>query len=220
MDVPTKQQIEAITNQYFSVTGDKEALSTTSIDSGAEPVFQPWIMDSGAGIHLCSNLLMFDTFTPNIQHNVRLADGSICKVFGTGTVKMETFSSVVVTLTNVFYIPSPTKTNLISLGTLESRGFEICMKKGAISVMKGSEVVMVALRANNMIYYLVSRTFTRKDHATLMYQQLKEIGVKGQESKDKSVKTYLRRKASRVKIGLILRMKEITKRITLEFGSK
>ena len=55
-------------------------------------------------------------------------------------------------LTDVRYIPKLEK-NLISLGTLESKGFTIIMQNGILKVVSGALVVMKGIRRNNLYLY-------------------------------------------------------------------
>ena len=57
-------------------------------------------------------------------------------------------------LTDV-YIPKLEK-NLISLGTLESKGFTIIMQNGILKVVSGALVVMKGIRRNNLYLYQCS----------------------------------------------------------------
>ena len=55
-------------------------------------------------------------------------------------------------LTDVRYIPKLEK-NLISLGTLESKGFTIIMQNGILKVVSGALVMMKGIRRNNLYLY-------------------------------------------------------------------
>ena len=55
-------------------------------------------------------------------------------------------------LTDVRYIPKLEK-NLISLGTLESKGFTIILQNGILKVVSGALVVMKGIRRNNLYLY-------------------------------------------------------------------
>ena len=55
-------------------------------------------------------------------------------------------------LTDVRYIPKLEK-NLISLGTLESKGFTIILQNGILKVVSGALVVMKGTRRNNLYLY-------------------------------------------------------------------
>ena len=55
-------------------------------------------------------------------------------------------------LTDVWYI-SKLEKNLISLGTLESKGFTIILENGILKVVLGALVVMKGIRRNNLYLY-------------------------------------------------------------------
>ena len=55
-------------------------------------------------------------------------------------------------LTDVRYIPKLEK-NLISLGTLESKGFTIIMKNGILKVVSKALMMMKGIRRNNPYLY-------------------------------------------------------------------
>ena len=61
-------------------------------------------------------------------------------------------------LTDVRYIPKLEK-NLISLGTLESKGFTIILQNGILKVVSGALVVMKGIRRNNLYLYQGSTSF-------------------------------------------------------------
>ena len=60
-------------------------------------------------------------------------------------------------LTDVRYIPKLEK-NLISLGTLESKGFTIIMQNGILKVVSGALMVMKGIRRNILYLYQGSTT--------------------------------------------------------------
>ena len=55
-------------------------------------------------------------------------------------------------LTDVRYIPKLEK-NLISLGTLESKGFTIIMRNGILKVVSEALMMMKGIRRNNLYLY-------------------------------------------------------------------
>ena len=59
-------------------------------------------------------------------------------------------------LTDVRYIPKLEK-NLISLGTLESKGFTIILQNGILKIVSGALVVMKGIKRNNL-YLCQGRT--------------------------------------------------------------
>ena len=61
------------------------------------------------------------------------------------------------TLKSVRYSPKLTK-NLISVGTLESKGFKVRAKDGVMKIISGVLVVMKGIRKINNTYHYKGRT--------------------------------------------------------------
>ena len=75
-----------------------------------------------------------------------------CKIAGIGSISLKNHDGSTRVLTDVRYIPKLEK-NLISLGTLESKGFTIIMHNGILKVVSGALVVMKGIRRNNLYLY-------------------------------------------------------------------
>lgn len=75
---------------------------------------KPWIVDSGASDHMTGDATIFDTYSscPN-NLTVRIADGSLSKVAGTGSVVL----SRDLTLNSVLLVPN-LDCNLLSISKL------------------------------------------------------------------------------------------------------
>ena len=55
-------------------------------------------------------------------------------------------------MTDVRYVPSLRK-NIISLGTLEAKGFVVSMRDGILRVTSGALMVMKSTKNNNLYYF-------------------------------------------------------------------
>ena len=159
----SKQIDEAIVRQEYSECLNiiKERKAFLAI-LNERPSFRSWVMDSGCCFHTCSDLSMFETYSPDYRRGIMMGNGSISQAIGKGTVRIAMYNHGVTRLTDVVYVPG-LKTNLISLGVLDAEGYEILIKDGIMRVMKGYTCVMKGLRGeHNKIYYLDGRTFLRK----------------------------------------------------------
>jgi len=78
-----------------------------------------------------------------------MGNNAQCNVTGIGTVKFKTHDGVVRTLSNVRHVPD-LKRNLISLGTLESKGCKYSAESGVLKVSNGSRILLKCLAG---IYY-------------------------------------------------------------------
>jgi hypothetical protein len=70
-----------------------------------------------------------------------MGNDATCTIIGIGTIKIKMSDGVVRTLENVRYILDMRK-NLISLGTLDSKGYSYKSENGIMKVSKGSMVVI------------------------------------------------------------------------------
>nr|XP_027060706.1 disease resistance protein RGA2-like [Coffea arabica] len=102
-----------------------------------------WVLDSGASYHICPNREWFTTYEQIDGGNVMMANSAVCKAVGIGSIKIRTHVEKIAILNEVRHVPKMTK-NLISLSTLDSKGFrfsggsgELCISKGSLVVLKG-----------------------------------------------------------------------------------
>ena len=98
---------------------------------------------------LVTDLLKLDEKVSGVVH---LADNQLCKVAGIGSISLKNHDGSTRVLTDVWYIPKLEK-NLISLGTLELKGFTIILQNGILKVVSGALVVIKGIRRNNMYLY-------------------------------------------------------------------
>uniref|UniRef100_A0A2N9G8B6 CCHC-type domain-containing protein n=1 Tax=Fagus sylvatica TaxID=28930 RepID=A0A2N9G8B6_FAGSY len=73
--------------------------------------------------------------------SVQMGNDGTSTIIGMGTIKIKMFDGVVRTLEEVRHIPDMKK-NLISLGTLDSKGYSYKFENGIMKVSKGAMVVM------------------------------------------------------------------------------
>ena len=111
-----------------------------------------WLCDSACSFHMCFRKEWFFNFTELDGGVVYLADNQPCKIAGIGSISLKNHDGSTRVLTDVRYIPKLEK-NLISLGTLESKGFTIILQNGILKVVSGALVVMKGIRRNNLHLY-------------------------------------------------------------------
>ena len=111
-----------------------------------------WLCDSASSFHMCFRKERFFNFTELDGGIVHLADNQPCKVAGIGSISLKNHDGSTRVLTDVQYIPKLEK-NLISLGTLELKGFTIILQNGILKVISGALVVMKGIRRNNLYLY-------------------------------------------------------------------
>ena len=111
-----------------------------------------WLCDSACSFHICFRKEWFFNFTELDGGAVYLADNQPCKIAGIGSISLKNHDGSTRVLTDVRYIPKLEK-NLISLGTLDSKGFTIILQNGILKVVSRALVVMRGIRRNNLYLY-------------------------------------------------------------------
>jgi len=130
-------------------------LFATSTERGSD---SDWILHSGCTYHMCPHKDWFSTYDPVDSIVVHMGNNAQCNATGVGTVKIKTHDGVVRTLSNVRHVPD-LKRNLISLGTLESKGCKYSAEGGVLKVSKGNRILLKCLMQGSL-YVLQASTIT------------------------------------------------------------
>jgi hypothetical protein len=119
-----------------------------------------WILDFAASFHICTNRDWFVTYD-SLQGggSVRLGDNSPRDIVGIGSIQIKMHDGIVRTLADVRHIPSMSK-NLISLSTLDAKGYKYSGGDGVLKVSKGSLIVMKGELKSPNLYRLRGTTIT------------------------------------------------------------
>ncbi|KAJ4714843.1 Retrovirus-related Pol polyprotein from transposon TNT 1-94 [Melia azedarach] len=117
-----------------------------------------WILDSGASYHICPRREWFTTYEQVDGGNISMANSSVCKAVGIGSIKIRTHDGKFCTLNDVKHVPLMTK-NLISLSMLDNKGFSFQGEGGVLHVCKGSNVVLKGVKRGTL-YFLQGSTLS------------------------------------------------------------
>ena len=91
-----------------------------------------WYLDSGCNNHLSGNKELFSNLDEQFRENVNLGNDSHLRVQGKCDVRIQ-INGVVQIITGVFYVPE-LKSNLISLGQLQEKGFIILIQYNSCQI--------------------------------------------------------------------------------------
>ena len=94
-----------------------------------------WYLDSGATVHVCDSRDKFVDYHKVTGKQVVMANRDRADVCGFGTVKLKFTSGKVVTLQNVYHVPSIPKC-LISVSKLDEHGFKITFESRKVVISK------------------------------------------------------------------------------------
>ncbi|KAK4258396.1 hypothetical protein QN277_007851 [Acacia crassicarpa] len=110
-----------------------------------------WYLDTGASNHMCGKKELFTELNEEIQGEVTFGDHTKTAVKGKGNIMMFTKNGNKGYITNVYYIPS-LKSNLISIGQLLEKGYDIHLKDSSLTMknQKGELIAKVEMTSNRL----------------------------------------------------------------------
>ena len=123
------------------VADSKSDTDMLSVSSTTDSSNNSWLLDSACSFHMTPHKNWFNTYRSVNCDSVGMGNDSTCIIIGMGTIKVKMSDGVVRTLEEVRHIPDMKK-NLISLGTLDSKGYNYKFENGIMKVSKGAMVVM------------------------------------------------------------------------------
>jgi hypothetical protein len=110
---------------------------------------EEWKLDSSASQPMFSHRNWFISYQSVDKGVVFMGNGIPCKIVGVGSIRIRMFEGIVRELTDVRYVLE-LKSNLISLGVLDSCGYKYTGQGGALTLSKGSLVVMKEKKVDNL----------------------------------------------------------------------
>ncbi|KAL1208699.1 Retrovirus-related Pol polyprotein from transposon TNT 1-94 [Cardamine amara subsp. amara] len=137
-ECPKKKQ-----SGYAAVAEDdiKSEQDVALVAGGDTHASDVWVLDTGASYHMCPSNEWFEIYTIVDGGNIKMANSSVSKVAGIGSIRIKTHDGRFVTLNDVRHVPSMEK-NLISVSLLDSRGFQYSGGDGVLKVYQGSDVIL------------------------------------------------------------------------------
>ena len=103
-----------------------------------------WILDSRSAYHLCREREMFSTYAA-YEELVRMANNKANKVIDKGTIQFCMANGRFLTLAEVRYVSSLRK-NLISIGMLDSKGYNFTTSGGNLRVFKENKKLLQGMK--------------------------------------------------------------------------
>lgn len=118
-----------------------------------------WYLDPGCNNHMCGDKSVFSELDESFRNTVTFDDNSKVFVMGKGMVKIHTKENTDEIISDVFFIPE-LKTNLLSIGQLQEKGYEISIKNGVCKIQdaKLGVIAQVNMTANRMFPLYLQNT--------------------------------------------------------------
>ncbi|KAL5862320.1 hypothetical protein ACOSQ3_003607 [Xanthoceras sorbifolium] len=109
------------------------------------------IIETGCSNHMCGDKSAFSELDESFRNIVKFGDNSTVSVMGKGNVSIRTKANFIQIISNVFFVPD-LKTNLLSIGQLQEKGYEIIIKDGVWRIQdpKKDLIAQVNMTANRM----------------------------------------------------------------------
>jgi hypothetical protein len=123
---------EKETKVNFAET-EGEMLLMAYIDKKENSSGDTWYLDSGCSNHMCGNKSLFYDLDETFRETMKLGNNSCMSVMGKGDIKFHMKNNTVQTITSVFYVLD-LKSNLISMGQLQERGYIIIIQQSRCQI--------------------------------------------------------------------------------------
>lgn len=113
------------TNFAEEVEDEEEEISLLMACHGNEDIQEnTWYLDTGCSNHMSGDKTIFSELDESFHNTVKFGDNSTIAVMGKGEVTLKMNEGSIHTISNVLYVPD-LKTNLLSVGQLQEKGYEI-----------------------------------------------------------------------------------------------
>ncbi|KAL9437863.1 hypothetical protein AB3S75_023687 [Citrus x aurantiifolia] len=107
-----------------------------------------WYVDTGCINHMCGSKSLFSSLNEDFRSTMSFGDCSTVEIMGKGDVNIITNNGFVETISNVFYLPD-LKSNLLSVGQLQEKGYVITIQNGAGETYDPSRGAVAVVQMNS-----------------------------------------------------------------------
>ena len=110
-----------------------------------------WDLDTSCSNHMCGDKEVFSELDETFHNTVKFGDNSTIFAMGRGMVTLYAKENSTHTISNVLLVPD-LKTNLLSVGQLQEKGYEISIKDGVCQIRdeKLGLIAQVNMTPNHM----------------------------------------------------------------------
>lgn len=110
-----------------------------------------WYLDTGCSNHMSGSKSSFSYLNEDFHSTMSFGDSSSIEAMEKGDIKIKTKNVFVETISNVMHAPA-LKSNLLSAGPLQEKGYVITIQKGACEIydpIRGA-IAIVQMSSNRL----------------------------------------------------------------------
>ena len=128
-------------------------LLARNTDNGAQE--NTWYLDTGASNHMLGRKSMFVELNESVSGNVSFGDDAKIPVKGNGSILIRLKDRRHQFISNVYYVPNM-KNNILSLGQLLEKGYDIHMKDRSLSIRDANNNFITKVPMPNNRMFLIN----------------------------------------------------------------
>ena len=119
-----------------------------AVEDAKDSETEIWYVDTSCSNHVSGNKSSFSYLNEDFHSTVSFGDCSTVKVMGKGDIKIKTRNGFVETISNVLYVLD-LKSNLLSAGQLQEKGYEIFISKGTCEIFYPVRGAIAVIKMNS-----------------------------------------------------------------------
>nr|XP_048331640.1 uncharacterized protein LOC125422966 [Ziziphus jujuba var. spinosa] len=118
-----------------------------------------WYLDIGCNNHMCGVKSTFSDLDESFRHTVKFGDNSTVSIMGKGRVSIQTKRNSTLSILDILYVPD-LKSNLLSVGQLQEKGYEISIKDGVCQIQDDNLglIAQIRMTTNRMFPLYLHKT--------------------------------------------------------------
>lgn len=140
---------------------EKEAEESTlllALNQEADGEGSQWYLDNGASNHMCGDKSKFVELEEKAAGSVTFGDASKIQIEGKGTILIRLKDGTHKLISDVYYVPK-LKSNILSLGQLMEKGYEILMKDRSLWLRdRSANLIAKVMMSKNRMFSLLIQT--------------------------------------------------------------
>jgi hypothetical protein len=125
-----------------------------AVEANQKPESDVWYVDTGCSNHMCGCKSSFSYLDEDFHSIVSFGDCSTVNAIGKGDIEIRTKNGFIETISDFLYVPD-LKSNLLSAGQLQEKGYVITIQNGVCEIYDPSRgAIDVVQMSSNRLFPL------------------------------------------------------------------